>query len=57
LEIYGEFIEEGHGQAGFIKMDRNGGHINEVTIEVDEDQDYSVRYLNEDGIQVKFKHL
>jgi hypothetical protein len=38
-------------------MDKNGGHINEVTIEMDEDQDYSVRYLNEDGIQVNFKHL
>jgi hypothetical protein len=38
-------------------MDKNGGRIDEVTIEMDEDQDYSVRYLNEDGIQVKFKHL
>lgn len=57
LEIYGEFIEEGYGHAGFINMNRNGGHINEVTIKVDEDQDYSVSYFNEDGIQVKFKHL
>jgi hypothetical protein len=57
LEVYGEFVEEGYSQAGFIKMDKNGGHINEVTIEMDEDNNYSVRYFNEDGIQVKFKHL
>ena len=57
LEIYGEFVEEGYSQAGFIKMDRNGGHINEVTIEMDEDNNYSVRHFNEDGIQVNFKHL
>jgi hypothetical protein len=57
LKIYGEFIEEGYSQAGFIKMDRNGGRIDEVTIEMDEDQDYSVRYFNIGGIQVNFKHL
>ena len=56
IEIYGEFVEEGYSQAGFIKMDSNGGRIDEVTIEMDQDQDYKVKFLK-DGAEVNFKHL
>lgn len=57
IEIYGEFIEETYSQAGFIKMDGNGGQIDSITIEMDDDQEYKVTFLNEDGVKVNFKHL
>jgi hypothetical protein len=58
LNIYGEFIEEGYAVAGVILMGKDGGDIQELGIDFDQDADEpTIKFFDDNDHEFKFKNL